>query len=365
MAAEPVFWWEGHAVVAGPAEVRRILADPEAYRPDNALDALTPLPVAVMRVLAKYKFKLPATLANNGRDDHPLIRGIVFDAMHPAKVEALRPWLTGIVRRRVRALGSRLRAGEPVDLHASLTADLPLLVLSRLIDLPVDDVNRVKNFSAAALELFWAPLSPDRQLALAERVGAYHSELRLIARHGPGLARDLREAGLTENQVTAALFFLLVAGQETTSQFLTLLLHRLLGSPELLAEGFDAAEVVEEGLRLEPPIVTWRRVSAVDSMVAGVHIPAGTSIVLWLGAAGRPVAEDPHNLVPGQRGSRRHLSFGAGAHRCLGAQLARMEAAVVLEEVAPLLRRATVLKAPSYPDNLSFRMPDTLVVTRS
>ncbi|MGY0236843.1 cytochrome P450 [Longispora urticae] len=360
---EPVFWRDGHLVVAGPAEVRQVLADPDTYRPDNALDAVTPMSVAVMRVLAKYRFKLPATLANNGTDSHPMIRGAVFDAMHPARVEALRPWLTGIVRRRVAPLMRRLRAGESVDLHASLTTDLPLLVLARLIDLPVADVRRVKDFSAAALELFWAPLPLDRQLLLADKVGQYHRELREIARTGPGLARDLRGAGLTENEVTAALFFLLVAGQETTSQFLTLLLHRL--AEEGLPDGYDTAAVVEEGLRLDPPIPTWRRLAAVPSTLAGVDVPAGTSVLLWLGAAGRAVAADPHAMVPGQRGSRRHLAFGAGAHRCVGAQLARMEAAVVLDEVAPLLRRSTVVTAPSFPANLSFRMPDTLVVRRA
>jgi cytochrome P450 len=71
----------------------------------------------------------------------------------------------------------------------------------------------------------------------------------------------------------------------------------------------------------------------------------------------------PDDFVPGQAGSRRHLAFGAGAHRCVGAQLSRMEAAVVVAETAPLLRRARLRRGPSYPDNLSFRLPDTLLIT--
>ena len=69
-------------------------------------------------------------------------------------------------------------------------------------------------------------------------------------------------------------------------------------------------------------------------------------------------------MAPGQRGGRRHLAFGAGAHRCLGAHLSRMEASVVVAEVAPLLRGVRVIRAPHCPDNLSFRMPDALVVSR-
>ncbi|MBA3489175.1 MAG: cytochrome P450, partial [Longispora sp.] len=268
---------------------------------------------------------------------------------------------------RMTGVASRLRQGEAVDLNADLITDLPLLVLSELVELPIDDIRRVKDFSAAALELFWGPIDPARQEQLAERVGAYHVELRGIARTGPGLAAALRAGGFGEDEVTATLFFLLVAGQETTSQFLTLLTHRLLDAPRELLDGLvggwvDISATVEEGLRLEPPIVSWRRVTAVDTAIGGLAVPAGTSVLLWLGAANRVEAASAHDFVPGQPGSRRHLSFGAGAHRCLGTQLARMEAAVVLGELAPLLRGCTVVQAPAYPDNLSFRMPDALIV---
>jgi len=90
-------------------------------------------------------------------------------------------------------------------------------------------------------------------------------------------------------------------------------------------------------------------------------------VVLWLAQAGRDPAltAAPDEFRPAQRGSRRHLAFGAGAHRCLGAQLARMEAAVVVEQTAPLLRNVEVVRAPWCPDNLSFRMPDALVIRAS
>jgi cytochrome P450 len=161
-----------------------------------------------------------------------------------------------------------------------------------------------------------------------------------------------------------------VAGQETTSQFLTLLLHRLAGEPAVL-DGLRAGtvavdDVVEEGLRLVPPIVTWRRVASRDTALGGTPVARGTSVVLWLARAGRDAAvvPNPDDFRPGQRGSRRHLAFGAGAHRCVGAQLSRMEAAVVVAETALLLRGSEMVRPPWCPDNLSFRMPDTFVVRR-
>nr|WP_308167478.1 cytochrome P450 [Catellatospora tritici] len=359
-----------HVVVTRPEVIKWVLADPDTFRPDNALDAITPMPVSAMRVLTSYGFRLPPTLANNGGATHPAIREITTRALHPARVAEQQPWLTGLVRRRVAALAARLRTGEPVDLYADLAADLPLLVLARLVDLPAADAAVVKQFSRAALELFWAPLDAARQLALADTVGRFHAMLRDFAATAGGMVGELREYtaanGLHRDTPVGALFFLLVAGQETTSQFLTLLLHRLTGEHAVLdglTRGTIAIDdVVEEGLRLEPPIPTWRRVTAHDTELDGLPVPRGRSIVLWLAHAGRHVAEHPHDFVPGQRGSRRHLAFGAGAHRCVGAQLSRMEAAVVVAETAPLLRRAEVLRAPWCPDNLSFRMPDTFTI---
>jgi len=366
-------WREGdHLVVARPDLVKQVLLDNERFGVGNALDAVTPLTSATLRRLAAHSIRLPPTLANNGGPSHPGVRAIVAEAMTPDRVARLRPWLTGLVRRRVAALMPRLRNGETVDLHESLCADIPLAALGRLMELPDDEVTAVKRFSRAALELFWSPTEPARQIWLADTIGGHHDRLRRFARTAGGmigeLRRQCREHRLGDDPVIAALFFLLVAGQETTSQFLTLLLHRLTREPSVLAalntDGITAEAVVEEGLRRDPPIVSWRRIATEDTIVAGIPVAAGQSVLLWLAAAGRDVAEFPDRFVPGQRGSRRHLAFGMGAHRCVGAQLARMEAAVVITEAAPLLRGCEVSRSPGYVDNLSFRMPDGLTVHR-
>lgn len=360
-----------HLLVTRHPLVRQVLADPVTWRPDNALDAVTPIPVAALRVLAGHRFRLPPTLANNSGPSHPAIRALVAEALHPERVAAQRPWLTDLVDARVGRLAAGLAAGETVDLYAGLAADLPLLVLARLVELPDAPVGAVKEFARAALELFWAPLDPERQQALAVEVGRFHRVLREFAAAGGGLAARLRADGHCADVVVGALFFLLVAGQETTSQFLTLLLHRLTGEPGVLA-GLRAgtvpvADVVEEGLRLEPPIVTWRRVAAVDTTLGATVVRRGTSVVLWLARAGRDpaVVAEPDRFRPGQRGSRRHLAFGAGAHRCVGAHLARMEAAVVVDRTAELLTGVRVVRPPWCPDNLTFRMPDTFLVRRA
>ena len=357
----PVFRREGQVVVASHQFARQVLADRERFSAANALDAVTPIPAASLRELASHRFRLPATLANNDTATHAPIRERYGEVFEPARVAALRPWLTGLARRTAAGVAWRLRSGEDVDLDAAVSSEIPLAALARLMGLDMSATAEVKRFSRAALELFWGDPTPERQRELATTVGPFHTLLRGLARESTGATRELLDAH-GEDAATAALFFLLVAGQETTSQFLTLLLHRLVEEPELLAS--EPAAIVEEGLRLLPPITSWRRVALRDTEIGDVAVRAGESVLVWLAAAGTDegVAQCPMQMVPGQRGSRRHLAFGAGAHRCLGSQLSRLEAEVVVAELAPLLPRCETVAAPVSEPNLSFRMPSPLVV---
>ncbi|MGH3545716.1 MAG: cytochrome P450 [Mycobacteriales bacterium] len=362
----------GHWVVSGQELIRAVLADPVTFGPDNALDAVTPMSATTLRLLAGHGFRLPATLANNGTPSHPVMRALVTQALHPARVQQQRGWLEGVLCNRLSGLADTLLAGGRVDLHATISRDLPLATLTRLMALPPDTVDAVKEFSAAALELFWAPLDAARQHRLAQQVGGYHARLRHFVRTAPPGELPLRDGAyaqrLSEDEVVAALFFLLVAGQETTSQFLTFLMHRLMSEPQVLEGVIDGSiavtDVVEEGLRLESPLVTWRRITTREVRLGNERLPRGARMLLWLAHAGRDstVVAQPDRFAPGQPGSRRHLAFGAGAHRCSGAQLARMEAQVVVAQTAALLRDCRVVRAPWCPDNLTFRMPDALVV---
>ncbi len=363
---------DGHWLVSSHALVRRVLLDPITFVPDNALDAVTPMSVEALRILAQHGFRLPHTLANNGTASHAGLRAVVGEYLRPERVAAQRAAVESVVQASVADASAALERGEQVDLHAAISHALPLVVLAGMVSLPDDDIDVVKRFSSSALELFWAPLDPQRQLELARIVGEYHGRLRDHARSGAGLAADLRAHAaahdLDSDDVVAVLFFLLVAGQETTSQFLTAMLHRLLTTPGLAqavaAGSVTPDSVVAEGLRLDTSVVTWRRMAAREVVIGGVVIPAGASVVLRLSAAGRDAAvvDVPNEFVAGQRGSRRHLAFGAGVHRCLGATLATMEAEVVVSHAAPLLSRCRVVRAPRHAQNLSFRMPDVLVV---
>ncbi|WP_330273179.1 cytochrome P450 [Lentzea sp. NBC_00516] len=340
----PVQFLGGRWVVSAYDDVRAVLADPVTYLPDNALTAVTPVGTAALRSLVRARFSLPPTLANNGSDSHAQLRHLVASFFTPARVAAAEPRIRSLVLER---LGG-------TDLVRSLAWDLPAIVLMDLLGLENVDIPTLKRWSSGSLEFFWGDVSRERQLELVDDVGDFHQWLikRYHARDGE-LFCALADAGVSAEDSAGLCYFLLIAGQETTTQLLSTALRRALqdralwarlGSPGV-AEAF-----VEDVLRTETPVVTWRRLTARDVVLSGVRVPAGAELVL---------------LLSGKETDPRHLAFGYGRHFCLGAGLARLEAAVTLRTVAehePSLRLDG--SQPEWLQLLSFRAPRSVTVAR-
>jgi cytochrome P450 len=146
---------------------------------------------------------------------------------------------------------------------------------------------------------------------------------------------------LTEDELLGITFLVAVAGHETTVGAIGALLLRLAGHPEvreaIIGQPELAFSAIEESMRLEPPIQYFSRTVTRDIEIAGVPLAAGAKVLLsWASANRDPEAfSDPDSFLF-DRPNNRHLAFGAGPHRCLGAHLARLELKVVLEE---MLRR--------------------------
>jgi cytochrome P450 len=336
----------GMWVVDEPAEVREVLLDPETFRPDNAVLAHTALSVKALRVLQGVGFALPPTLANNAGPSHRPIRAAVARFFSPARVAAVEPLARQLVSERVATAQSRLQDGV-VDLVEVVAAEPPALVLLDMLGLHDVDVPALKAWSRESLELFWGWPDEDRQLELAHSAAEFYGWLRkrvVAARRAPGedLFGVLVELGLSDEEVCAVAYFLLIAGQETTTQLISTAFHRLLGQ---VAE--DPAAVVEQVLRESSSVPTWRRVTATAVSVGEVELPAGESVLLGLTGHGGPA----------------DLAFGLGMHRCLGAGLARLEARVAVECARPLLSAVRGVEEPPMIDLLSFRAPARLLVS--
>ncbi|WP_063746042.1 cytochrome P450 [Kribbella catacumbae] len=340
----------GMWVVDEPAEVREVLLDPETFRPDNAVVAHTALSVKALRVLQGVGFVLPPTLANNAGASHRPIRAAVARFFSPARVAAVEPLTRRLVSDRVAVAWELLDAGT-TDLVEVIAAEPPALVLLDMLGLRDVDVPELKAWSRESLELFWGWPDDDRQLELAHSAAEFYGWLRkrvLAARRLPGedLFGVLVRLGLSDEEVCAVAYFLLIAGQETTTQLISTAFLRMLGR----AVDDDAAAVVEDVLRDSSSVPTWRRVTTRPVAVGDVELPAGEPMLLGLTGHGGPA----------------DLAFGLGVHRCLGAGLARLEARIALGCAAPLLSavRAVEIEPPMI-ELLSFRAPARVLVTRA
>jgi cytochrome P450 len=184
------------------------------------------------------------------------------------------------------------------------------------------------------------------------------------------LARAGDLAALSRTEVTQIVYELLFAGHETTTGLIGNALRQLLTHrhawEEICRDPALIPNAVEEVLRFDSSVIAWRRRTTQAVQIGGVPVPAGANLLLLLGSANRDPAvfADPERFDIHRPNAREHLSLGQGAHYCLGAPLARLEARVVLEELSarlPGLRLAPG-QTPRFQPNTTFRGPLSLLV---
>lgn len=349
--------------------VREALMDPERFA--NAMPAARrsapPPEVAdeVARLRAQGFPYLPA-LGTNDAPQHTRYRKLVNRAF---TVRAL-AWMEPLVDDVADRLVADLPDGEVVDAMAALTIPLPVWAIMRILGLDEDRKADIRRWSESATGALGGILSAERWLETerdmlefqqvmsaeldARRANPRDDLLSVLVQAEPG------EEPLTNAELVWLVRELLVAGNETTTRALADLILRLddrLGAWDILRDDADQRRrYVEEGIRLSSPAMgLWRRVMR-DTDLGGVSLPEGSSVFLAYGSANRDDAifDDPDVFDPMRANVREHLAFGHGIHVCVGAGLARIEAASALralgEQVSALavVDRDALRYGPSY-----------------
>jgi cytochrome P450 len=153
------------------------------------------------------------------------------------------------------------------------------------------------------------------------------------------IAAEIDGAALTDEEIVAFLFLLLAAGFETTMHFLSIALLDFDRRPEAFTQlREDPKQIpayIDELLRREPPVHSVVRMTTEDTELGGVKLPRGSMVVVLLASANRDAARftDPDRF-DATRSAQAGLTFGHGIHFCVGAALARIEARLMLEELA-------------------------------
>ncbi|MEV0219935.1 cytochrome P450 [Streptomyces sp. NPDC050704] len=288
---------------------------------------------------------------------HARLRALVTKAFTTGAVARLRPYIADLVDELLDAWPDHGR----VDLVESLAVPLPVTVICQLLGVPESDRRLVHTWSS---ELFAAG-DPRRIDAASHAVGGYMTDLVASRRSSPGesLLDDLiavrdGQDKLTEDELISLAVLLLVAGHETTTNFIGNAALALLQHPESLAqlraEPQLLGSALDELLRFDSPVgIATFRYSTEALTLGGTTIPAGVPVLIAPGAANRDPTRFPGpDRLDINRGATGHLAFGHGIHRCLGAPLARAEAELAL--------RAVILRFPNIrlavpPEELAWR----------
>jgi cytochrome P450 len=310
--------------------------------------------------------------------DHTRLRKLVSKAFVPKVVQALEPDITALVTSMLDAVAEK----GTFDVISDLAYPLPVAVICRLLGVPLEDepeFSRASALSAQSLDPFMtftgqASDNLDDQVEAQRWLRAYLRDLITRRRCDPGddLMSGLihvEQSGdqLTEDEIISTCTLLLVAGHETTVNLIANAVLAMLRHPEhwaaLAVDASGVSAVVEETLRYDPPVQLMGRIAADAMTIGGEAIAKGDTMMLLLAAAQRDPAAfaRPEDFVPG-RESLRHLSFGKGPHFCLGAPLARLEAAIALSAVTTRFPRARLGGEPQYKQNVTLRGMATLPV---
>ncbi|MFH9061785.1 cytochrome P450 [Streptomyces coeruleorubidus] len=276
-------------------------------------------------------------------DEHRRLRKLVAKAFTARRTSVLRPRIEAICDRLLDELET-LPPGEPADLRGRYAYPVPTQVISELLGIPDGFRDDLLKAVHTMLET-----STSADEAKANEVRLYELLHQLVAakRETPGddLTSELISvrdedggAGLSERELVDTVLLIFTAGHETTVNLLDHAVLTLLRHPDqlaaVLAGDVPWEDVIEEVLRLEAPFGNLPMRYAVEDIVLDdLTIAKGEPIVVSFAAAGRDpkVHGETADTFDVARPTRReHVAFGHGVHHCLGAPLARLEAAIAL-----------------------------------
>jgi len=283
-------------------------------------------------------------LLNQSGETHTRLRKLIMKVFTPRAVRALTPRIDALVDE----LLAPVLARGSMETIADLSYPLPATVICELLGVPAADRDRNRQWAAIVAQTI-EPIATDAQIKAA--VGAmdewdpYIRSLLAERRKRPGealldamLAVEEDGTRLTEDEIAANATFLFLAGHETTTNLIGNGLYALLRNPaqlaKLYAEPSRIENALEELLRFDAPVQFSARVALEDIEIEGVLLKQEIPVLLAIGAANHdPRRYDRPDELDVTRPDPKPLSFGGGAHYCVGAALARSEAKLAFEKL--------------------------------
>ncbi|MCV7196151.1 cytochrome P450 [Mycobacterium angelicum] len=315
--SKPVF------IVYRHEEVQQMLRDNETFSSGIIIDAFGD-------VLGRH------VMLGMDEPEHGRHRALVSKAFSQ---KALARWEDELVGRVGNELIDQFAPRGSADLVKEFTFPYPTQIIAGLLGLPREDYPQFQRWSISLLSF---TINPERGRAASQALQEYFAPILAARRKEPrddlisGLAQaEIDGERLSDEEIFSFLRLLLPAGVETTYRSLGNMLFGLLSDTMQLDAVRDdrtlLPQAIEEAVRWEPPLLTITRVATRDTELAGVSIPAGSSVMPMLGSANRQEDRYPDpDRFDVFRSARAHIGFGHGVHVCLGMHLARLEMRVAL-----------------------------------
>jgi len=272
---------------------------------------------------------------------HRQLRKLINSGFTRRRVAVLEPKIREIVR----GILDGIEPGSVHEFAEEIAAPLPTRMIAELIGAPPDDWEQFRAWSDAATGTADPEIELDSFVAMGQ-LFEYFQKLIAARRAEPrnDLLSVLAEAEIDEHRLTDEdllnfAFLLLVAGNETTRNLIALGTLALISHPDqrrLLVENPALIPgAVEEMLRWNSPVVHMARTAVADVEIRGQRIAEGDVVVMLYGSANRDedVFGSDSEEFKVTRHPNPHIAFGCGEHSCVGAQLARLEATVMFEEL--------------------------------
>jgi cytochrome P450 len=293
--------------------------------------------------------------------EHAEKRRAIAPAVTPSAIAAL----SGAIRQRTCDLLDSLPVGQAFDWVHQVSIPLTTAMIATLFDFPWDERGKLPEWSDWAAKIDIGPdpeLNAERErhvFAMAARFKELYDERKAQPPKADLLsmmAHSQSYGEMDEQRFIGAIALLLVGGNDTTRNSMSGLVERINLFPEAWAKvkaepARLAAGAATETIRLQTPIAHMRRTATCDVEFRGKTIRKGDKVVLWYNSGNRDEAvfADADRWHPERANTRRHLSFGYGIHRCLGARLAELQLATLIEEMA---RRGMTPRLAGEPERL-------------